>query len=69
MAFIEREKESYKILSKINEIFQVENKKAIKLSDLLFRLNNTFTEERLMQMLSEKYTKKQINGTIYVIIK
>ena len=66
-AFVEQEKECYKIISVVDEIFAVENKKAMKADELMFRIGKGYTEIKLLKILENKYTAKKIKDILYII--
>lgn len=55
--------------SKINDIFSIINKPAIKLEELVFKIGGFDCKSNVLKALNDKYYLKSINGEEYVIKK
>ncbi|KAL6122144.1 hypothetical protein NUSPORA_00846 [Nucleospora cyclopteri] len=67
--FIEMEKIKFDYKGRIDELFKIIGKRAIKLNELAYKIGGINVEENILKNLGEKYIKRVINTEVYIVIK
>ncbi|ORD93663.1 hypothetical protein ECANGB1_1792 [Enterospora canceri] len=65
--FIKYEQMKVNYTDKLDRIFRVEDRRAIRLSELEFRIGDVRARENILGALGDKYTKKTIKDDIYIV--